>query len=80
MIKFLMYDSSLKTVVFGLKPRKWLIFNSPALKGGIIDMLDNQGFSHIVKICGTFLDRTHVLFSYEQFQFHCINFRRFVTL
>jgi len=22
-------------------------------------MRDNQGFSHIVKICGTFLDRTH---------------------
>ena len=56
-------ESSLKTVVFGLKPRKWLIFNRPVrqLADGVIDMRDNQGFSHIVKICGTFLDRTHKL-------------------
>jgi hypothetical protein len=38
-----------------------MIFNSPALKGGAIDMRDNQGFSHIVKICGTFLDRIQLL-------------------
>ena len=56
---FFINESSLKTVAFGLKPRKWLIFNSPALKGGVIDMRDNQGFSHIVKICGTFLDPIH---------------------
>jgi hypothetical protein len=55
-------ESSLKTVAFGLKPRKWLIFNSPArqLADWVIDMLYNQGFSHIVKICGTFLDQTHL--------------------
>ena len=40
-------ETSLKTSYFGLKPSKWLIFNSPALKGGVIDIRDNQGFSHI---------------------------------
>jgi len=32
------------------KPGKWLIFNCPDLKVGAIDMLDNQGFSHINEI------------------------------
>jgi len=40
-------ESSLKTINFGLKPGKWLIFNCPDLKVGAIDMRDNQGFSHI---------------------------------
>jgi hypothetical protein len=43
-------ESSQKTSNFGLKPGKWLIFNSPALKGGVIDIRDNQGFSRISKI------------------------------
>jgi hypothetical protein len=33
-----------------------LIFNSPALKGGAIGVRDIQGFSHIEKDFGTFLD------------------------
>jgi len=46
----LMYESSLKTSNFGLKPGKWLIFNCPDLKVGAIDIRDNQGFSHINEI------------------------------
>jgi len=48
--KHSIYDNSLKTSNFGLKPRKWLIFNCPDLKVGAIDMRDNQGFSHINEI------------------------------
>jgi hypothetical protein len=54
-----MIESSLKTGDFGLKPGKWLIFNSPALKSGAIDVGDIQGFSHIEKTFGTFLDWSH---------------------
>jgi hypothetical protein len=50
------YESSLKTIDFGLKSSKWLIFNSPALEGGAIDVRDIQSFSHIEKDFGTFLD------------------------
>jgi len=42
----LMIKSSLKTINFGLKPSKWLIFNCPDLKVGAIDIRDYQGFSH----------------------------------
>ena len=53
-------EFSPKIVAFGLKPRKWLIFNSPVrqLADLVIDVRNNRGFSHIVKICGTFLDQT----------------------
>ena len=45
---FLTNETSLKTSCFGLKPSKWLIFNSPVrqLADWVIDILDNQGFSH----------------------------------
>jgi len=43
-------ESGLKTNLFGLKPSKWLILNCPDLKVGAIDILDNQGFSHINEI------------------------------
>jgi len=47
-----MHESGLKTGLFGPKPSKWLIFNCPASKlaGRVIDMRDNQGFSHINEI------------------------------
>jgi len=49
---FMIHETSLKTSYFGLKPSKWLIFNSPArqLADGVIDIRDNQGFSHINEI------------------------------
>jgi len=50
--------SSLKTVDFGLKPGKWLVFNCPDLKVGAIDVRNIQGFSHINKIQSAFLDWT----------------------
>jgi len=62
------HDSSRKTIGFGLKPGKWLIFNSPALKGGAINMRDNQGFSHIYEIYGTFLDLTQS-YNYKYYGF-----------
>jgi hypothetical protein len=50
-----------KTYNFGLKPSKYLVFNCPArhLADGAIDIRDIQGFSHINKIYGTFLDWIH---------------------
>jgi len=50
-------ETSQKTIYFGLKPGKWLIFNCPDLKVGAIDMRDNQGFSHINEFYWPFLDQ-----------------------
>jgi len=52
------FESSLKTVVFGLKPGNCLVFNSPVrqLSVGAIDIHDIQGFSYIYKFFITFLD------------------------
>jgi len=46
------FESGLKTSLFGLKPSRWLIFNCPVrqLADGAIDIIDNQGFSHINEI------------------------------
>jgi hypothetical protein len=38
------------------KPGNRLVFNCPTLKGGAIDIRDIQGFSHLNKLCITFLD------------------------
>ena len=54
------FESSLKTNNFGLKPNKWLIFNCPDFKVGAIDMRDNQGFSHFNEIYRPFLDQAHI--------------------
>jgi len=49
-------ESNLKTIGFGLKPGKYMVFNSPALKGWAIDMRDVQGFSHNNLMLDAFLD------------------------
>jgi len=36
-----------------------LVFNSPTLNGGAIDMRDIHGFSHIPLIFDAFLDQSH---------------------
>ena len=54
-------ESSLKTSYFGLKPGKWLIFNCPDLKVGAIEMLDNQGFSHINEILDLFRPSSRII-------------------
>jgi hypothetical protein len=50
--------SSLRTVGFGLKPRNCLVFDCPVrqLADGAIDVRNFQGFSHINKTYGIFLE------------------------
>jgi hypothetical protein len=44
-MKAFIYEFGIKTISFGLKPGNYLIFNNPALKGGVINCVGNQGFS-----------------------------------
>jgi hypothetical protein len=55
-VRIIKIETSLKTDDFGLKPGNRLVFNCPTLKGGAIDIRDIQGFSHLNKLCITFLD------------------------
>ena len=52
-------ESCLKTIGFWLKPANSLVFNSPDLKVGAIDVVVNKGFSPIKCFSQTFLDETH---------------------
>ena len=46
-IQALTIESGLKTIDYGLKPDKSLVFNSPDLQVGVIDVAVIKGFSPI---------------------------------